>query len=45
MFTNDIIGSSVGQNGQRDPFTVRLFAEGTPIDETHRRPRYHWTIS
>ena len=34
MFTNDIIGSSVGQNGQRDPFTVRLFAEGTPIDET-----------
>ena len=34
MFTNDIIGSSVGQNGQREPFSVRLFAEGTPIDET-----------
>jgi hypothetical protein len=34
MFTNDIIGSSIGQNGQREPFSVRLFAEGTPIDET-----------
>ena len=34
MFTNDIIGSSVGQNGRREPFSVRLFAEGTPIDET-----------
>ncbi len=34
MFTNDIIGSSLGQNGQREPFSVRLFAEGTPIDET-----------
>jgi hypothetical protein len=31
MFTNDIIGSSLGQNGQRDRFSVRLFAEGTPI--------------
>lgn len=28
MFTNDIIGSSVGQDGQRDPFTIRLFGEG-----------------
>ncbi|MBF8184340.1 M28 family metallopeptidase [Nonomuraea sp. K274] len=28
MFTNDIIGSSVGQNGIRDPYTVRIFAEG-----------------
>lgn len=34
MFTNDIIGSSVGQNGRREPFTVRLFAEGIPSDET-----------
>jgi hypothetical protein len=30
MFTNDIIGSSLGQNGDRDPFTVRIFAEGMP---------------
>jgi hypothetical protein len=28
MFTNDIIGSSVGQNGIKDPYSVRIFAEG-----------------
>ncbi|HKN52808.1 MAG TPA: M28 family metallopeptidase [Amycolatopsis sp.] len=28
MFTNDIIGSSTGQAGQRDPFSIRVFAEG-----------------
>jgi hypothetical protein len=33
MFTNDIIGSSLGENGVRDPH-VRLFAEGVPTDET-----------
>lgn len=30
MFTNDIIGSSVGGAGQRDPFSIRCFAEGLP---------------
>lgn len=30
MFTNDIIGSSHGQNGIHDPFTVRIFGEGLP---------------
>jgi Peptidase family M28 len=34
MFTNDIIGSSTGQDGQREPYTVRLFAEGVKTDET-----------
>jgi hypothetical protein len=34
MFTNDIIGSSTGDRGQRDPFTVRLFSEGVPTSET-----------
>jgi hypothetical protein len=34
MFTNDIIGSSTGDQGQRDPFTVRLFSEGVPTSET-----------
>src|SRR3954453_9344768 len=34
MFTNDIVGSSLGQNGVRDPNTVRLFAQGPPFDET-----------
>jgi hypothetical protein len=30
MFTNDIIGSSRGPEGERDPFSIRLFAEGLP---------------
>ena len=30
MFTNDIIGSSVGQDGKHDPFTIRCFGEGLP---------------
>jgi acetylornithine deacetylase/succinyl-diaminopimelate desuccinylase-like protein len=34
MFTDDIIGSSTGDQGQRDPFTVRLFSEGVPTSET-----------
>jgi Zn-dependent M28 family amino/carboxypeptidase len=34
MFTNDIVGSSLGQNGVRDPNTVRLFAEGPYGNET-----------
>jgi peptidase M28-like protein len=34
MFTNDIVGSSVGGSGIRDPYTVRLFAEGVPTNET-----------
>jgi hypothetical protein len=34
MFTDDIVGSSTGDDGTRDPFSVRLFAEGVPTDET-----------
>src|SRR5437899_8011558 len=34
MFTNDIIGSSFGGNGVRDPRTVRVFSEGVPSNET-----------
>src|SRR3954470_14287478 len=34
MFTNDIIGSSLGQNGVRDRRHVRLFAQSAPNDET-----------
>ena len=30
MFTNDIIGSSLGGNGVHDPHTVRVFSEGVP---------------
>ena len=34
MFSNDIIGSSLGQNGVRNKRDVRLFAEGPPSNET-----------
>jgi hypothetical protein len=34
MLTNDIIGSSLGGNGVRDPRTVRVFSEGVPSNET-----------
>ncbi|WP_338685284.1 M20/M25/M40 family metallo-hydrolase [Streptomyces acidiscabies] len=34
MFTNDIVGSSTADDGSRDPYTIRLFAEGVPTSET-----------
>ena len=34
MFTNDIIGSPTADDGARDPYTIRLFAEGVPSSET-----------
>ncbi|HEY0728488.1 MAG TPA: M28 family metallopeptidase [Pyrinomonadaceae bacterium] len=34
MFTNDIIGNSLGGNGIRNRNTVRVFSEGVPTNET-----------
>jgi Zn-dependent M28 family amino/carboxypeptidase len=34
MFTNDIVGNTLGGNGVRDRRTLRVFAEGVPSDET-----------
>jgi hypothetical protein len=34
MFTNDIVGNSLGGNGVRDRRSVRVFAEGVPTSET-----------
>jgi acetylornithine deacetylase/succinyl-diaminopimelate desuccinylase-like protein len=34
MFTNDIIGNTLGGNGIRDRSTVRVFSEGIPSNET-----------
>src|SRR5690348_12445965 len=34
MFTNDIIGNSLGGNGVRDRGQVRVFSEGVPSNET-----------
>lgn len=36
MFTNDIVGSSLGGNGVRDAQTVRVFSEGVPSNETQQ---------
>ncbi|KAI0630983.1 Zn-dependent exopeptidase [Trametes polyzona] len=34
MFTNDIVGSSKGDEGEIDPFSIRLFAQGIPTADT-----------
>jgi acetylornithine deacetylase/succinyl-diaminopimelate desuccinylase-like protein len=34
MFTNDIVGNTLGGNGIRDRSTVRVFSEGVPSNET-----------
>ena len=34
MFTNDIIGNTLGGNGVRDRGTIRVFSEGVPSNET-----------
>jgi hypothetical protein len=34
MFSNDIVGSSTDENGNRDPHALRLFVEGVPTSET-----------
>lgn len=34
MFTNDIVGNTLGGNGVRDRQTLRVFSEGVPSNET-----------
>jgi len=34
MFTNDIIGNTLGGNGVRDRQTIRVFSEGVPSNES-----------
>jgi hypothetical protein len=34
MLDCDIVGSSTGDRGQKDPFTIRLFAQGPPLTES-----------
>jgi Zn-dependent M28 family amino/carboxypeptidase len=36
MFTNDIVGNTLGGNGVRDRRTVRVFSEGIPSNETQQ---------
>lgn len=44
MFTNDIIGSSTGDKGQKDPTTVRLFCQGPPPSEPSNVAQTRLTI-
>ncbi|HEV2912314.1 MAG TPA: M28 family metallopeptidase [Pyrinomonadaceae bacterium] len=39
MFTNDIVGNTLGGNGVRDRRTVRVFSEGVPTNETEEEAR------
>ncbi|HEX8138253.1 MAG TPA: M28 family metallopeptidase [Pyrinomonadaceae bacterium] len=39
MFTNDIVGNTLGGNGVRDRRTVRIFSEGVPSNETEEEAR------
>ena len=39
MFTNDIIGGTLGGNGVHDDRTVRVFSEGIPSNETEAEAR------
>jgi Zn-dependent M28 family amino/carboxypeptidase len=34
MLNNDIVGSSTGDRGQKDPYTIRAFAQGPPLTES-----------
>ncbi|KAF2472982.1 putative zinc metalloprotease [Lindgomyces ingoldianus] len=34
MLNNDIVGSSTGDRGQKDPFTIRIFCQGPPLTES-----------
>jgi len=44
MFTNDIIGNTLGGNGIRDYATVRVFSEGIPTSETPEEARVRRAI-
>jgi hypothetical protein len=44
MLNNDIVGSSTGDRGQKDPFTIRLFAQGPPLTESPAMKQQRLTI-
>ncbi|KAI4169434.1 MAG: hypothetical protein LQ343_005738 [Gyalolechia ehrenbergii] len=44
MFTNDIVGSSTADDGTKDPYTIRIFAQGSPTTESAARARTRATI-
>jgi hypothetical protein len=44
MFTNDIIGNTLGGNGVRDNRRVRIFSEGVPSNETEAQARARQSV-
>jgi hypothetical protein len=44
MFTNDIIGNTVGGNGVKDNRRVRVFSEGVPTTETEAEARVRQSV-
>ncbi len=44
MFTNDIIGNTLGGNGVRDNRRLRLFSEGVPSSETEAETRTRQSV-
>jgi Peptidase family M28 len=44
MFTNDIIGNTLGGNGVRDNARVRIFSEGVPTNETEAEARTRLSV-
>lgn len=44
MFTNDIIGNTLGGNGVKDNRRVRLFSEGVPTTETEAEARARQSV-
>ncbi|KAL9000445.1 MAG: hypothetical protein Q9169_000962 [Polycauliona sp. 2 TL-2023] len=44
MFTNDIVGSSTADDGTKDPYTLRIFAQGSPLTESAAMARVRATI-
>ncbi|MFN7928485.1 MAG: M28 family metallopeptidase [Blastocatellia bacterium] len=44
MFTNDIIGNTIGGNGVRENRRVRVFSEGVPTTETEAEARNRQSV-
>lgn len=44
MFTNDIVGNTLGGNGVKDNARIRVFSEGVPSNETEAEARVRQSV-
>lgn len=44
MFTNDIVGNTMGGNGVKDNARIRVFSEGVPSNETEAEARVRQSV-